>query len=228
MKELFTRIMAALLTVVMIATLSVAVMAETIEFDYARFTATGEETNGTFGFGMPLDLNVVKWAVMKYRTVSQIEDSDLQLRAQFYAKDAGPYTLLLGGHNKQWETVVIDMVSLYANVATPETWTSSDVIDFRFDVITSNRDAVGNTDHIIAVGSQLDIAYIAFYGSEEDAISGTNPLAVTGAETIATAGTYKAEVMTEKTTAPQTFDTGLIAAFSAIVSAVGFVIFKKK
>ena len=243
------------MTVVMIATLAVSAMAETIEFDYARFTATGNDPNGTYDFGA-IDRTVTKWAAIKYRTVTEKDSTGVQIRGQLYAKAAEPHCLITWNHSQQWETVILDLTTTFDNGATPEIWTTTTDTTFRFDMMESNRDAVANDSAdpaVIEAGSQIDIAYIAFYNSEADAKAGTNAVATVDADQLANAfaspNNLEAEVLTETIVlpdpepeteaetvaevveapaAPQTFDAGIIAAVAAIVAAAGYTVSKKR
>ena len=249
------KILTLVMTIVMIATLSVAAMAETIEFDYARFTAAGNDPNGTFEIGA-IDRTVTKWAVIKYRTITEKDSTGVQIKGQIYAKAAEPHCLVTWNHSQQWETVVLDLTTTFDNGATPEIWTTTTDTTFRFDMMESNRDAVANTTDdpaVIEEGSQIDIAYIAFYNSEADAKAETNAVVVVDAEQLATAFTapnnLSAEVLTEtivlpdpepeteaevvdavveEAAAPQTFDAGIIAAVAAVVAAAGYAVSKKR
>lgn len=249
MKKLFALVM----TVVMLATLAVSAMAETIEFDYARFTATGNDPNGTFEIGA-IDRAVTKWAVIKYRTVTEKDSTGVQIRGQIYAKAAEPHCLVTWNHSQNWETVVLDLTTTFDNGATPEIWTTTTETTFRFDMMESNRDAVANDSAdpaVIEAGSQIDIAYVAFYNSEADAKAGTNAVVTVDAEQLATAfaspNNLEAEVLTEvieipeeteaetvaevveeAPAAPQTFDAAVIAAVAAVVAAAGYAVSKKR
>ncbi|MBQ3178868.1 MAG: hypothetical protein IJB52_13695 [Clostridia bacterium] len=240
------------MTVVMIATLAVAAMAETIEFDYVRYTAAGNDPYGSFEFGA-IDRAVTKWAVIKYRTVTEKDSTGAAIRGQLYAKGAEPHVLINWNHTQQWETIVLDLTSTFDNGATPEIWTTTTETTFRFDMMESNRDAVANDSAdpaVIEEGAQIDIAYIAFYNSEADAKAETNAVVTLGADELAIeSDRFTAEVLTEvielpdpepeteaetvaevveAPAAPQTFDAGIIAAVAAVVAAAGYAVSKKR
>ncbi len=242
------------MTVVMIATLAVSAMAETIEFDYARFTASGNDPYATIEFGA-IDRSVTKWAVIKYRTITEKDSTGVAIRGQLYAKAAEPHCLITWNHSQQWETVILDLTTTFDNGATPEIWTTTTDTTFRFDMMESNRDAVANDSADpaeIEAGSQIDIAYIAFYNSEADAKAETNAVVTIDAEALAgfsSGNKVEAEVLTEvielpdpepeteaetvaevveAPAAPQTFDAGIIAAVAAVVAAAGYAVSKKR
>jgi len=242
------------MTVVMIATLAVSAMAETIEFDYARFTASGNDPYGTIEFGA-IDRSVTKWAVIKYRTITEKDSTGALIRGQLYAKAAEPHCLITWNHSQQWETLVLDLTTTFDNGATPEIWTTTTDTTFRFDMMESNRDAVANDSAdpaVIEADSQIDIAYIAFYNSEADAKAETNAVVTIDAEALAgfsSGNNVEAEVLTEvielpdpepeteaetvaevveAPAAPQTFDAGIIAAVAAVVAAAGYAVSKKR
>ena len=59
------------------------------DFPYARITASGNDPHGTFNFSPDgkndsIDPDTVKWASIKYRTITETDSTGVQLIGQFY------------------------------------------------------------------------------------------------------------------------------------------------
>jgi len=245
-KALTSLILAGLLAVAMIVPVSAA---ESEEIEFARYTATANDPFVHYAFDSDLDRGVTTWAVIKYRTITETDDCGSPLKGQLYAEAKEPHCVIDWNHSKEWETVVLDLLSTYDG--SDEIWTTCPEPDFRFDMMESNRDALTNSDEDpkVVVGSQIDIAYVAFYNTEEDAKAGTNMIDIVDAKELATEGYvldgFEVELLSEKYVAkteapvtdnsadiaekaPQTFDAGVIAGVAAIISAAGYALSKKR
>lgn len=154
------------------------------EADYVRFTSTTDfDPYGTFSFSpdgnnVEIDADVVRYAAIRYRTITEDNEEGIELGAQFYVMTPKePYVPVIYNHTKQWETVIVDMTSIsvtkegmesvwnYDEYATPS--------QIRFDPMEPNRenpnfDNDNNRGHV-RDHSEIDIAWIAFFEKEEDA-----------------------------------------------------------
>lgn len=97
------------------------------------------------------------------------------------------------------------------------------------------NDAGGNMEG----GEVIYIDYVAFFATQEDAFAfradqdnyafaDQAPVVETEPETVAVPDAEVVDVVETVTTAPQTFDMGIVAAIAATVSAAGYMISKKR
>jgi hypothetical protein len=171
------RIFALALTSVMLLALLTVSAAAAETFDYARFTATGNDpyTNDV-KFSAAIDMDTVKWAVVKYRTITQYDNTGVELIGQIYASPAAePFIPVKYVHSQAWELTVVDMTSVSEKSVNESLWNSASGKDdsmIRFDPMESNRDAEANTGEdaaVISDGDQIDVAFIAFFDDEAKA-----------------------------------------------------------
>ncbi len=173
---------AILVAVLLVSVLSVIQVNAADDFAYAHIVASGTDPYATFNFNpngnhVTIDPDTVKWASIKYRTVTETDNTGVQLTGQLYISPAvEPFIPIKYNHTKQWETLVIDLTSVSEKTSLSSAWNSSKytaVEGIRFDPLEPDRDAEAqDTEHDTAVvsdGDSIDIAYIAFFESEEDA-----------------------------------------------------------
>ena len=178
MKKIIAFVLAALL----LASVAALPAFSAEEFSYAHIVAGGNDPYGTLNFSAEgkntsIDPDVVKWAVIKYRTVTETDSTGVQLIGQFYISPAvEPFVPIKYNHTRQWETLVVDLTSVSEKTALPSAWNSakySDKTTVRFVPLESNRDAEaqdGENDVArVQEGDSIDIAFIAFFDNEEDA-----------------------------------------------------------
>ncbi|MBR4255787.1 MAG: hypothetical protein IKQ18_01385, partial [Clostridia bacterium] len=152
------------------------------EFDYVHIVASGNDPYATIRFNSngkntTIDPDTVKWAVIKYRTVTEKDNTGVQLIGQFYILSAAePFIPIKYNHTRQWETLVIDMTSVSEKTKLASAWNSTKYTDktgIRFDPLESNRDAEAATSEtdtaVVSDGDSIDIAFIAFFDNEDDA-----------------------------------------------------------
>lgn len=206
------RIFALALTALMLFAVLTISAAAVDTFDYARFTATGNDPCANdLKFSSPIDMDSVKWAVIKYRTITQYDNTGVELLGQIYTSPAAePFVPVKYVHSQAWELVVIDLNSVSEKATTESLWNSASGKDnsmIRFDPMESNRDAEANTDEDAAVvsdGDQIDIAFIAFFDDEAKAkaFDGADAtyVSIIDADTLASftsANALTAELLTE-------------------------------
>ena len=152
------------------------------DFPYARITASGNDPHGTFNFSPDgkndsIDPDTVKWASIKYRTITETDSTGVQLIGQFYIVPAmEPFVPIRYEHTQQWEITVVDLTSVSEKTSLSSVWNSTKYTNtdsIRFDPLESNRDAEAQssaTDEArVQDGDCIDIAFIAFFDNEEDA-----------------------------------------------------------
>ena len=149
----------AIVVVMTVALLAVGVQAAD-DFPYAHFVADGNDpcTGVTFsGAHTTMDPDAVKWATIKYRTVSEKDSGGAALTGQIYVQPAQePCVPINYVHSQNWETLVLDLSGCSAWNSAKYTQTSS----FRFDFLQGNN---------VQKGDSIDIAWIAFFENEADA-----------------------------------------------------------
>ena len=149
----------AIVAVMTVALFAVGVQAAD-DFPYAHFVADGNDpcTGVTFsGAHTAMDPDAVKWAAIKYRTVTEKDSSGTALTGQIYVQPAQePCVPINYVHSQSWETLVLDLSGCAAWNSEKYTQTDS----FRFDFLQ------GNT---VQKGDSIDIAWIAFFENEADA-----------------------------------------------------------
>jgi len=149
----------AIVAVMTVALFAVGVQAAD-DFPYAHFVADGNDpcTGVTFsGAHTAMDPDAVKWAAIKYRTVTEKDSSGTALTGQIYVQPAQePCVPINYVHSQSWETLVLDLSGCAAWNSEKYTQTGS----FRFDFLQ------GNT---VQKGDSIDIAWIAFFENEADA-----------------------------------------------------------
>ena len=178
MKKLF----AAILVVAMLAAAAAIPTYAAEDFPYAHIVASGNDPYASFEFSSEggntsIDPDTVKWAAIKYRTVTETDSTGVQLIGQLYICPAvEPFVPLKYEHTQQWEILVVDLTSVSEKTQLPSAWNSgkyTDTSKIRFDPLESNRDAEaqdGDNDVArVEADSAIDIAFIAFFTSEEDA-----------------------------------------------------------
>ena len=175
----FTAIAVAVLIVMSLVTVIPVHAAE--EFSYAHITASGNDPYATFTFNpngnhSTIDPETVKWAAIKYRTVTETDNTGVQLIGQLYVSPAvEPFIPIKYEHTRQWETIIVDLTSVSEKTELESVWTTkyTDLSGIRFDPLESNRDAEAqDTENDVARvqdGDSIDIAFLAFFENEEDA-----------------------------------------------------------
>ncbi|MBO4423444.1 MAG: hypothetical protein J5879_08385 [Clostridia bacterium] len=179
MKKIIAVILFAALAVTAFATVS-ANAAGT--FKYAHITASGNDPYATFTFSSEgahteIDPETVKWAAIKYRTVTEKDNTGVQLKGQLYVNPAAePFIPIVYNHTQKWETAIVDLTSVSTKTSLASIWDNSHYSGktaIRFDPMEPDRDAEDqNNEHNVAVvepDSVIDIAWIAFFENEADA-----------------------------------------------------------
>lgn len=177
------KITALLIAIVLIVPmLSVIHVSAAEEFTYAHIVASGNDPYGTVNFNpdgnnTSIDPDVVKWAAVKYRTITETDNTGVQLIGQFYVNPAvEPFVPIKYNHTQQWEITVVDLTAVSEKTSLASAWNSAKytgVDGIRFDPLESNRDAEAQDgEHdtaVVSSGDSIDIAFIAFFENEEDA-----------------------------------------------------------
>lgn len=179
--------MKKLIAVIILATLmftAIAVIPANAaeDFDYVHIVASGNDPYATIRFNAngkntTIDPDTVKWAVIKYRTVTETDNTGVQLIGQFYILSAAePFVPIKYNHTREWETLVVDLTSVSEKTQLASAWNSTKYTDktgIRFDPLESNRDAEAATSEsdtaVVSDGDSIDIAFIAFFDNEDDA-----------------------------------------------------------
>ena len=156
---------------------AVAQAADTLE--YVHFVAGGNDpyANFTFANGAKIDPDTVKWAAIKYRTITEVDNTGVQLKGQLYVNPAAePFIPIEYKHTQKWEVAVIDLTSVSSKTTLSSIWDSSHYTGttaIRFDPMEPDRDAEDqNNEHNVAeveADSAIDVAWIAFFENEADA-----------------------------------------------------------
>ena len=184
--------------------------AEAVEgaFDYVHYVASGNDPYATYENSIDIDPEVVTWAQIKYRTITEKDSLDNTLTGQIYITPAAePFIPVKWNHTGNWETIVVDLTSVSEKTTLASLWKDSIGLGFRFDIMESNRDAEANSADdpaVVLPDSAIDIAYIAFFESEDaakafDGVNGT-PAAFLGAEDLlvySSSNNVSSEVLTE-------------------------------
>jgi len=148
----------AIVAVMTVALFAVGAQAE--DFSYAHFVASGDDpcSGVTFsGAHTNMDPDAVKWAAIKYRTVSEKDSGGAALTGQIYVQPAQePCVKVEYNHTQNWETLVLDLSGCAAWNSEKYTQTNS----IRFDFLQGNK---------VQDGDSIDIAWIAFFENEADA-----------------------------------------------------------
>ena len=122
------KITAIILVFVMLAAVAALPTYAAEDFTYAHITASGNDPYATFRFNpegrnTSIDPDVVKWAVIKYRTVTETDNTGVQLIGQFYISPAAePFVPVKYNHTKQWETMVVDLTSVSEKTTLSSKW----------------------------------------------------------------------------------------------------------
>ena len=176
----------AILIIIMMAAAAFASLAVQAEepAKYVHITASANDPYANVNFSpdgnhTEIDPDVVKWAAVKYRTVTEVDDTGVQLIGQFYINPAAePFIPVKYDHTRKWETLVVDLTGVSQKTSLSSIWdgghyTSKGAI--RFDPLESNRDAeaneAGSDAAKVSEGDSIDIAWIAFFENEDDAKS---------------------------------------------------------
>ena len=151
-------------------------------FDYVHIVSGGNDPYGTVSFNAngnhtSIDPDAVKFAKIKYRTETEVDNTGVQLKGQFYVNPAAePFIPVKYNHTKKWETVVVDLTAVSEKTTLSSIWDGSHYSGktaIRFDPMEPDRDAEDqNNEHNTAEvlpDSAIDIAWIAFFESEADA-----------------------------------------------------------
>ena len=247
MKKAIAFIIVLVMAVSLFASISVNA-ADT--FTYAHIVASGNDPYATFTFhdGKSIDPDTCKWAAIKYRTITEKDNTGVQLKGQLYVNPAAePFIPVTYKHTQKWETAVIDLTAVSAKTSLSSIWDSKHYTGktaIRFDPMEPDRDAEDqnnehNTAEVLA-DSAIDIAWIAFFDSEAKAkaYDGTQdtPVCLLDAECFtkgAGANAFKSvEVLTETASSgdnnPGTADAAVVAiAAVACIALAGVVVSRK-
>ncbi len=152
------------------------------ELEYVAFFALGNDPYATFAFSKDgkndeIDPDTVTWAAIRYRTVTKEDNNGNPLTGQFYISPAAePFVPIVWNHTEKWETVIVDMTSVREGTELVSKWNSSSYTStttIRFDPMESLRDAEAAQneldDNIVLEDSEIDIAWIAFFETKEEA-----------------------------------------------------------
>ena len=141
--------------------------------EYAHYVASGNDPYLNYENIIDIDPEVVTWAQIKYRTITEKDSLDNTLTGQIYITPAAePFIPVKWNHTGNWETIVVDLTSVSEKTTLTSLWKDSLGLGFRLDPMESNRDAEANTgDDPAAVlpDSAIDVAYVAFFETEEAA-----------------------------------------------------------
>ncbi len=156
---------------------AIAEAADVLEYVHIEASGNDPYANFTFHDGATIDPDTVKWAKIKYRTITETDNTGVQLIGQFYINPAAePFVPVKYKHSQKWETLVIDLTSVSEKATVASKWNSSSytgVSQIRFDPMESDRDAEAAHNEedtaVVADGDCIDIAWIAFFESEADA-----------------------------------------------------------
>lgn len=179
------KFLAVLISLTLLAGLLVSGMtfayAEEDEADYVRFTATGNDPYATFKFSSEgkhanIDPDTVKWAAIRYRTISEVDNTGVPFKGQLYVSPAAePFVPITYNFSKNWETAIIDCSAVAQSTTLDSIWDSESyktTSTIRFDPLESDRDAEAELledEAVVSDGDQIDVAWIAFFEKEEDA-----------------------------------------------------------
>lgn len=176
------KLSAIILVFVLLASVMIFPTYAAEDFDYVHIVAGGNDPYATFRFNTSgkntsIDPDTVKWATIKYRTVTETDNTGVQLIGQFYISPAvEPFIPIKYNHSGEWETLVVDLTSVSEKTSLASIWNSSkysDKTSIRFDPLESNRDAElqqSESDNaVVSAGDSIDVAFIAFFDNEEDA-----------------------------------------------------------
>ena len=252
------KFIAALIVMVLVATAAAVTATAAGSFEYAHITASGNDPYANFVFhdGKSIDPDTVKWAAVKYRTITEKDNTGVQLIGQFYINPAAePFIPVKYNHTQKWETIVVDMTTVSEKASSGSIWNSTrytGTTAIRFDPLESNRDAeAADGEHDTAVvsdGDCIDIAWIAFFASEadakaydgtqdtpaavllpEDLAKGTGANAIGSVEVMTEAGADDTPVTPDEPgNTPDTSDAAVVAiAALGCVALAGIVVSKK-
>ncbi|MBQ7446061.1 MAG: hypothetical protein IJS71_09045 [Clostridia bacterium] len=181
------RIIAIIVSLAVLASLLISGMtfsfAEAAEEpEFTRFTATGNDPYATFKFSdagknVQIDPDTCVWAAIKYRTISEKDNTGVPFKGQLYITPAAePFVPITYTFSKNWEIAIIDCLATGENATVDSKWDSDSYLNtgtIRFDPLESDRDAEAQTadsdEAVVSDGDQIDIAWIAFFEKEEDA-----------------------------------------------------------
>ena len=144
------KIFAAILVFVMLAAVAAIPAYAAEDFPYAHIVASGNDPYAEFEFNSggnnsSIDPDAVKWAAVKYRTVTETDSTGVQLIGQLYISPAvEPFIPLKYEHTRQWEILVVDLTSVSEKTELASKWDSKNYTansKIRFDPLESNRDA---------------------------------------------------------------------------------------
>ena len=153
------------------------------EADYVRFTSEDYDPYATFEFSpdgnnYEIDPDVAVWCAIRYRTITADTEKGIELGGQIYVTSAKePYVPVIYNHTGNWETVIVDMTAISITKEGMEpVWNSegySKTETVRFDPMEPNRENPefdnDNDRGKVRDGSQIDIAWIAFFETKEAA-----------------------------------------------------------
>ncbi len=171
----------ALLAGLLLSGMSFSFAEEADEADYVRFTATGNDPYASFKFSSEgknttIDPDTVTWAAIRYRTISQFDNTGVPFKGQLYVSPAAePFIPVTYNFSMQWETVIVDCTSVSESTSMSSKWDSSAYTqrtNIRFDPLESDRDAeaaLSSDNAYVSDGDQIDIAWLAFFENEADA-----------------------------------------------------------
>ena len=170
----------AIAVIIVMAVSAFAAVAEAADMlEYVHFVAGGNDpyANFTFADGKSIDPDTVKWAAIKYRTITEKDNTGVQLKGQFYVNPAAePFIPIAYKHTQKWEIAIVDLTSVSSKTSLSSIWDSSHYSGktaIRFDPMEPDRDAEDQqNEHNVAEvepDSAIDIAWIAFFTSEADA-----------------------------------------------------------
>ncbi len=161
--------------------------------EYAHYVASANDPYFAYENTIDIDPEVVTWAQIKYRTITEKDSLDNTLTGQIYITPAAePFIPVKWNHTQNWETIVVDLTSVSETTTLTSLWKDSLGLGFRLDPMESNRDAEANTGNdpaAVLPDSAIDIAYVAFFESEDaakayDGVNGT-PAALVTADMLA-------------------------------------------
>ena len=182
MKKALSLFIVAVFVFAAFSAISVSAVKAGEDVAFAHIVASGNDPYAEFTFSpdgnhTTIDPDTVKWASVRYRTITECDNTGVQLIGQFYICSAAePFIPIKYVHSGQWETIIVDMTSVSEKTTLASKWNSTSYTDkskIRFDPLESNRDAEAAQSEsdtaVVSDGDSIDIAWIAFFESEEDA-----------------------------------------------------------
>ena len=151
------------------------------ETEYVRLTGEGFDPYAMFAFSdkganTEIDPDTVTWAAIRYRTAARYNENGVEYIMQMYVSPAAePFIPAHYAFSGEWDTLIVDMTSVAARYERETIWDSGNYTstsEIRIDPLEPDRDAENFDDStgrgIATEGDYVDIAWIAFFKTEDD------------------------------------------------------------